>query len=328
MGLICRNTSISFHSTPREWPVPSAFIAASFAAKRPARLGTGSRCRCTIGDLDVGEDAPEEALAIPLEYLAHAREVGGVDAETDDCHGNNDRSQAYRRLRVDARAGGRALRCSRLPAPHVFTSRDLQLRDDQGEWAAVAGSLRVSTDRLLLVKQVHGTQVAVARRGRAAAWMRAEADIIVSDDPEVAIGVRVADCAPVLLFDAKRKVAGAVHAGWRGAAAGAAPKGVAAMTREFQSNPADILVAIGPCLGQCCGRGWPRGCGCFSRGRRRRGLHRRLVQGGEPGSIVARSGARQSGAAGARRSALRQHLRIGFVYEDLSRAAALLSGAS
>ena len=161
---------------------------------------------------------------------------------------------------------GRALRCSRLPAPHVFTSRDLQLRDDQGEWAAVAGSLRVSTDRLLLVKQVHGMQVAVARRGRAAAWMRAEADIIVSDDPEVAIGVRVADCAPVLLFDAKRKVAGAVHAGWRGAAAGAAPKGVAAMTREFQSNPADILVAIGPCLGQCCGEVGPEVVDAFRAG--------------------------------------------------------------
>jgi transcriptional regulator with XRE-family HTH domain len=40
-----RNTSMSFHSTPREWPVPSAFIAASLAANRAARLGTGSRRR-------------------------------------------------------------------------------------------------------------------------------------------------------------------------------------------------------------------------------------------------------------------------------------------
>lgn len=40
-----RNTSMSFQSTPREWPVPSAFIVASFAANRPARWGTGFR-RC------------------------------------------------------------------------------------------------------------------------------------------------------------------------------------------------------------------------------------------------------------------------------------------
>src|SRR5436190_15775934 len=51
---------------------------------------------------------------------------------------------------------GRALRCAQLPVRHLFTSRDLVLRDDAGEWAAVAESLDVPVDRLLLIKQVHG----------------------------------------------------------------------------------------------------------------------------------------------------------------------------
>ena len=49
-----------------------------------------------------------------------------------------------------------------------------------------------------------------------------------------------------------RGAVGAVHAGWRGTAAGIAAKAVEAMTREFGSDPADLHAAIGPCIGQCC----------------------------------------------------------------------------
>ena len=152
---------------------------------------------------------------------------------------------------------GRALRCSRLPAPHLFTSRDLLLRGDEAEWAAAAGSLGVDAPRLLLVTQVHGAEVAVARRGETNGWVRPRADAIVTDDPGVAIGVRVADCTPVLLFDPVRRVSGAVHAGWRGTAAGTAAVAIRTMGEEFGSRPVDIVAAIGPCLGRCCGEVGP-----------------------------------------------------------------------
>lgn len=121
----------------------------------------------------------------------------------------------------------------------------------------VAASLGVTPDRLRLVRQVHGTTLAIARRGREGAWERPEADIILTDDPDVAVGVSVADCAPVLLYDRARNVAGAVHAGWRGAAAGASAVAVRAMHREFGTSPADVIAAIGPCLGVCCGEVGP-----------------------------------------------------------------------
>jgi YfiH family protein len=152
---------------------------------------------------------------------------------------------------------GRALRCTRLPAAHLFSSRDLMLRDDEGEWAAVAASLGVAADRLLLVQQVHGIGVAVARRGEAGSWRRPEADAIITDDPDVAIGVRTADCASVLFHDPSRQVAGAAHAGWRGTATGAARATVEALAREFGSVPDDLVAAIGPCLGACCGEVGP-----------------------------------------------------------------------
>lgn len=173
------------------------------------------------------------------------------------------------------------MRCTRLAAPHLFTSRDLQLRDDEAEWAAVAGSMGVAADRLLLVKQVHGIHVAVARRGDTAAWTRPQADIVISNDPAAAIGVRIADCAPVLLFDRRTNAVGAVHAGWRGAAADAAGAGVRAMHGEFQTHPGDIVAAIGPCLGQCCGEVGPEVVEAFRAGGAAPGLIDAWFQAGE-----------------------------------------------
>jgi len=152
---------------------------------------------------------------------------------------------------------GRALRCTRLAAPHLFTSRDLVLRDNDGEWASVSDSLGVAPARLLLVKQVHGVAVAIARAGTTAAWQKPEADAIVTDDPTVAIGVRTADCAPVLLYDGSRNVAAAAHAGWRGTAAGVARATIDALRREFGCRPEDLTAAVGPCLGACCGEVGP-----------------------------------------------------------------------
>ena len=161
---------------------------------------------------------------------------------------------------------GRALRCTALAAPHLFTSSDLILREDQQEWAAVAASLGVALPRLLLLKQVHGTRVVEARAENAGAWQRPEADVIVTSDPELAIGVRVADCAPVLLFDPVANVAAAAHAGWRGTAAGAAAAAVRALGDKFGSRPHDLIAAIGPCLGKCCGEVGPDVLDAFRRG--------------------------------------------------------------
>ena len=77
---------MSLQSTPRDCPVPSAFIVASLAAKRPARLRHRIALPRTIGNLGVGEDAAEKSVAVPLEHLAHARNVGCVESQPDDAH--------------------------------------------------------------------------------------------------------------------------------------------------------------------------------------------------------------------------------------------------
>lgn len=149
---------------------------------------------------------------------------------------------------------GAALRCQALDdaATHLFTAGNLTLRDDEREWRAVAERMGVHPSRLRLIGQVHEVDVAVVRAG-SDGWLPPQADVIVSDDPTSAVVVRVADCAPVLVADRRLGAVGAAHAGWRGTVRRAASVLVAAMARTFGSDPEDLVAAIGPCLGPCCG---------------------------------------------------------------------------
>ena len=107
---------------------------------------------------------------------------------------------------------------------------------------------RVGADPGMLVglTQVHGAEVVrVTEPWAVGAGPRADA--MVTDRPGVALGIVTADCAPVLLADAEAGVIGAVHAGWRGAAAGVLEATVAAMRALGATY---VRAAIGPCIRQ------------------------------------------------------------------------------
>ncbi len=79
-----------------------------------------------------------------------------------------------------------------------------------------------------------------------------QCDALITNEPGVALAVFTADCTPILLYDPVTGAVGAVHAGWRGTAAGIAEKTVLAMGREFGCRPETIRAAIGPNIAQCC----------------------------------------------------------------------------
>jgi hypothetical protein len=128
-------------------------------------------------------------------------------------------------------AFGPVLRCRPLLeiAPHMFTTAAVQLRDDEREWTAVAADMGVDPPSVRLIRQVHGRAVAVARVGAAA----------------------------ILLADRIQGVVGAAHAGWRGAMQDVAGAAARAMRETFGSEPANLIAAIGPSLGSCCGEMGP-----------------------------------------------------------------------
>jgi YfiH family protein len=149
---------------------------------------------------------------------------------------------------------GAILRCSALvpTADHFFTIRNLTLRGSVEEWSDVASQIGVSVEDLLLVRQVHGSTVAVASPDRPRPWPRPDADAVISNDPGAAIGIRVADCVPILLAEEDGRVVAAVHAGWRGTASRAVIAAVEALQARYGVRPERLLAAVGPCIGPCC----------------------------------------------------------------------------
>lgn len=79
-----------------------------------------------------------------------------------------------------------------------------------------------------------------------------DADGLVTDVPGVCLTIFSADCIPVLLYDPKKRVIAAAHAGWRGTAQGIAARAVENMQRNYGCSPQDILAAIGPGISPCC----------------------------------------------------------------------------
>ena len=79
-----------------------------------------------------------------------------------------------------------------------------------------------------------------------------DCDGLITNTPGLGLVVFSADCTPILYHDPVTGAVGAVHAGWRGTAAGIAQKAVQAMTRAYGCRPEDIRAAIGPNIKQCC----------------------------------------------------------------------------
>jgi len=149
-------------------------------------------------------------------------------------------------------AGEPALVCSALEAVarHVFTTRAWTLGGPADErpaaWDEVARAVGAPIVR---VRQVHGAGVLIRRAGqRTSAEPSTDADIILSDDPDVAVAIRTADCVPLLVADSRTGAVAAAHAGWRGLAAHVPLVTVRGLTEAFGSRPRDLVAAIGPSI--------------------------------------------------------------------------------
>ncbi len=118
-------------------------------------------------------------------------------------------------------------------------------------WTGVAAELGLPQAAVALLSQVHGAEVIEAQEG----GLRGQGDALVSQRPGLLLAIRVADCVPVLLagLDPQgRPVAvAAVHAGWRGLAAGVIGLAVQDLSRRLLSQGSDgrILASVGPCIG-------------------------------------------------------------------------------
>ena len=124
----------------------------------------------------------------------------------------------------------------------------------EGNRSLLARAFGINQEALVTPRQVHGSDILVINELNEdySHFLSVEGDAVITNQPNVMIGVCVADCVPVLLCDIEKGVIAVVHAGWKGTAAGLIAKTVAGMKSEFGCNPGTIQAAIGPCIQKCC----------------------------------------------------------------------------
>ena len=99
--------------------------------------------------------------------------------------------------------------------------------------------LDLRLEDLALPRQVHSDNVC---------WMKEpgrpeQTDAVITDQPGLCVCVKTADCIPVLLYDTRKRIVAAVHAGWRGTVARIVQKTIRQMQPQ---SPDDLHAIIGP----------------------------------------------------------------------------------
>lgn len=97
--------------------------------------------------------------------------------------------------------------------------------------------------------QVHGDRIAVIDRPELTREDLEGYDAFICKLPGVAIGVRTADCVPILLYDPVQRVVAAIHSGWKGTVLKIAQKTIGLMKCDSGCLPENLRAIIGPAIG-------------------------------------------------------------------------------
>ncbi len=107
---------------------------------------------------------------------------------------------------------------------------------------------KFNIQKLCLMEQVHGAKSVVVKDDT----IKHKCDSLITAQKDLALGVLVADCIPLLLYDKKRHIISAIHAGRAGVFGEIAKKSLEKMSKEFGSLPKDTVAFVGSCIHQCC----------------------------------------------------------------------------
>jgi YfiH family protein len=128
---------------------------------------------------------------------------------------------------------------------------DDPLPNVEGNRSTMARTFDLSPHQLLTVKQVHGNDILLIDEPNPdiSHFLSVEVDAIISNQPDIMIGVLTADCFPILIWHPLKKIVATIHAGWKGAANGLIGKVIDAIINNFRVSPEELRAAIGPGIG-------------------------------------------------------------------------------
>lgn len=111
---------------------------------------------------------------------------------------------------------------------------------------------KLSINELYFLKQTHSVDGFIVTNKNNVAPFLDKGDFLVTNQPNIGIGVMTADCLPIIFFDTKKKIIAVVHAGWRGSVDSIAVKALATMQKVFATQAHDVNVFFGPSAKVCC----------------------------------------------------------------------------
>ena len=137
---------------------------------------------------------------------------------------------------------------------------DLNLRNENGPQNRVELSQTIGFDvaRMVTPEQTHSCNVVAvseedAGRGALSVDSRIpDTDALITNCKNIPLMILTADCVPIVMYDTKNNAIAAIHAGWRGTIAKITIKTIELMAEKYRSEPENIYVGIGPCIGKHC----------------------------------------------------------------------------
>ncbi len=125
-------------------------------------------------------------------------------------------------------------------AEHIYENRRRFLKLFDGDWLLTG------------CWQKHSADIRVVLDAEDALRDTEHCDALVTNANRILLGVKTADCVPILLADVRTGACSAIHAGWRGTLASILVRTLERMTSEYSTRPQDIYAAIGPAALSCC----------------------------------------------------------------------------
>ncbi len=122
----------------------------------------------------------------------------------------------------------------------------------------IAASLKSDKNlHFIVANQTHSDNIKVIGKIETKGWESLEdaiedCDALITNEKGIVLTILTADCVPVLLYDSKKKIVAAVHAGWKGTKAKIVAKTVKKMKKVYGCEPENIIAAVAPSIGSCC----------------------------------------------------------------------------
>jgi len=134
----------------------------------------------------------------------------------------------------------------RQPGVDVCVERADAMRRLASAYDALRLELGMGSRQFCTAEQVHGGEVCVVNASRAEVC--AGVDGLLTQDPEVCLGIYTADCCAVFLVDPVKRAIGLIHSGAKGTRLGITTAGIERMRLEFRSDPKDIVAVLSACI--------------------------------------------------------------------------------